>query len=263
MLEALIGTLTRCPCRSSRIHALARRAGELHDLGKYGAASQARLRDPSMRADHSAAGAVWASRHLGPKWGKVLAHVIAGHHAGLKDDLFGAGGRIDSGGGSLAQVEQAARADGFTLPGGATGPLGASILKSSFGFQHAFLTRMIFSCLIDADRTAAAAFDAPAAPPDGPPPSITALEAALHAWMARRGAPSGTLNTLREAVLRAAIARAGSPQGVFTLTVPTGGGKTLTALAFALAHARQHALDRVIVVIPYTSIIEQTDLRAA
>ena len=237
---------------------LARRAGELHDLGKYGAAFQARLREPSKPADHSTAGAVWATRYLGKKWGKVLAHVIAGHHAGLKDDLFGAGGRIDGNGDAVAPVEQAARGDGFALPDGVAGPSGATVHKSSFGFQHAFLTRMIFSCLIDADRTAAAAFGRPFEPPSAPPPSLAALEAALHASMARRGALSGPLNALRDKVLHAAIARAVSPQGVFTLTVPTGGGKTLTSLAFALAHARHHALDRVIVVIPYTSIIEQT-----
>ena len=236
---------------------LARRAGELHDLGKYSTAFQARLRDPRRRADHSTAGAVWASRHLGARWGKVLAHVIAGHHAGLQDDLFGPGGRIDSFGAALASVEQAVQADGFALPDSVTAPAGASFRNSSFGFQQAFLTRMIFSCLIDADHAAAAAFGNPA-PASEPPPSIAALEAALQAATARRGPPEGELNVLREAVLRAAIAHAGSPRGVFTLTVPTGGGKTLTSLAFALAHARQHGLDRVIVVIPYTSIIEQT-----
>jgi CRISPR-associated endonuclease/helicase Cas3 len=237
---------------------LARRAGELHDLGKYCSAFQARLRDPTKRVDHSTAGAVWASRHLGQKWGKLLAHVIAGHHAGLRNDLFGAGGRIASNADAVTPVEQAARSDGFALPDGVTGPSGAVIHKGSFGFQHAFLTRMIFSCLIDADRTAAAAFDGPAGTPSAGQPSIAALDAALQAWMAQRVAPSAPLDTLRDKVLHAATARAGSPQGVFTLTVPTGGGKTLTSLAFALAHARHHGLDRVIVVIPYTSIIEQT-----
>ncbi len=255
---AEVGSLAEANGARFGARSLARRAGELHDLGKYGAAFQARLRDPSKRADHSTAGAVWASRYLGQKWGKVLAHVVAGHHAGLKDDLFGAGGRIDGNGDAVAQVEQAARGDGFTLPDGVTGPSGATNHKSSVGFQHAFLTRMIFSCLIDADRTAAAAFGRPSETPSAPPPSLAALEAALQARLARRDAPCTPLNTLRDEVLRAAIARAGSPQGVFTLTVPTGGGKTLASLAFALAHARRHALDRVIVVIPYTSIIEQT-----
>ena len=71
-------------------------------------------------------------------------------------------------------------------------------------------------------------------------------------------APASALNTLRDGVLRGAIEKAGEAPGVFTLTVPTGGGKTPTSLAFALAHVRLHRRDRVIVVIPYTSIIKQT-----
>jgi type II secretory pathway predicted ATPase ExeA len=69
--------------------------------------------------------------------------------------------------------------------------------------------------------------------------------------MGQRIVTPSQLNALRDDVLRAAVARAAEPQGVFTLTVPTGGGKTLTSLAFALAHAREHSLDPIIVVIPF------------
>ncbi|WP_295443303.1 CRISPR-associated endonuclease Cas3'' [uncultured Thiodictyon sp.] len=238
---------------------LAGLAGRVHDLGKYGPDFQERLRDPTKRADHSTAGAVWAFERLSPKWGRLIAHVVAGHHAGLKDDLLGRDGRICCKRDLLGAVEQAAHADGFVLPQDVSGPAGMRGLPRESGFQMAFLTRMIFSCLIDADRTAAAAFDAQG---DGVEevalPSIAALETALHEWVGGRTAVSSPLNTLRDDVLRAAIANATEPQGVFTLTVPTGGGKTLTSLAFALAHARAHGLDRVIVVIPFTSIIEQT-----
>ena len=77
----------QCRGRMFGAEALAELAGLAHDLGKYGADFQARLRDPSRRADHSAAGAVWAAKYLPQKWGRLLAHVIAGHHAGLADDL--------------------------------------------------------------------------------------------------------------------------------------------------------------------------------
>jgi CRISPR-associated endonuclease/helicase Cas3 len=240
---------------------LAACAGLLHDLGKYGPDFQARLRDPSRRADHSSAGAVWATNHLPRKWGALLAHVVAGHHAGLKDDLLGQTGRIQNKQDVLHAVERAALEDGLVLPAQVSGPAGMKWHKARPGFQSAFLTRMIFSCLIDADREAAAAFDARArgvAAVHPAYPTITELEAALQADIARRGVKPGMLNAHRDTVLRAAMAKAADTQGVFTLTVPTGGGKTLTSLAFALAHARAHGLDRVIVVIPFTSIIEQT-----
>jgi CRISPR-associated endonuclease/helicase Cas3 len=237
---------------------LAGLAGLVHDLGKYSPDFQARLRDPTKRADHSTAGAVWAER-LSPTWGRMLAHVVAGHHAGLKDDLFSPAGRIETKRESLAPVERAAQADGLELPTSVSGPTGMRVMKSELGFQIAFLTRMIFSCLIDADRTAAAAFDAHGdALREGNQPSIVALEAELHEWTGRRAVESSQLNTLRDNVFRAAVAKATEAQGIFTLTVPTGGGKTLTSLAFALAHARENKLDRIIVVIPFTSIIEQT-----
>ena len=248
-------------CRGRRFGAdgLAALAGLIHDLGKYGPDFQARLRDPARRADHSTAGAVWAFKHLPGAWGRVLAHVVAGHHAGLKNDLLGPEGRIETKSALLAPVEHARRADGLELPRTVPNPDGMRWIKGETGFQHAFLTRMIFSCLIDADRTAAAAFgtDDEAAASAGHP-SIAALEAALHEGIGMRGVPSNRLDTLRDKVLHDVLARANDPQGVFTLTVPTGGGKTLTSLAFALAHARAKELDRVIVVIPYTSIIEQT-----
>ncbi len=238
---------------------LAGLAGLLHDLGKYSGDFQARLRGAPGRVDHSTAGAVWATKRLPPTWGRLLAHVVAGHHAGLKDGLLTAEGRIESKRDLLVAAERAARADGFALPDRVVAPATKKGTTSEIGFQLAFLTRMIFSCLIDADRTVAAALD-PAGDDGGDVehPSIAALEAALHRSMAQRQAPQSDLNTLRDRVLREVVAKAAGAKGVFTLTVPTGGGKTLTSLAFALAHARAHGLDRVIVVIPFTSIIEQT-----
>lgn len=234
-------------------------AGLLHDLGKYGKPFQERLRGAKASVDHSSAGAVWAKAHLDPVWGRVIAHVVAGHHAGLADGLFDAEGRLDEKAALAAPAARAALADGLVLPQSVTPPPG---MRGRTGFQRAFLTRMIFSCLIDADRTAAAAFEARSTgQKDDVPivrPSMAALDERLRAALAARPAGTTPLNALRDRVFHAARSKADDPQGVFTLTVPTGGGKTLTALAFALAHARAHRLDRVIVVIPYTSIIEQT-----
>jgi CRISPR-associated endonuclease/helicase Cas3 len=235
--------------------ALAGLAGRLHDLGKYGPDFQARLRDPRVRADHSTAGAVWAFRNLAPQWGRLLAHVVAGHHAGLQDDLLDVDGRLETKGALLDVAEHGARQDGFVLlKNSVAGPRGMRCGSTEHGFRLAFLTRMVFSCLIDADRLAAAGMLAQAVEH----PSIAALEAQLLASMPRLEANPSNINMWRDAVRTAALARAADPPGVFTLTVPTGGGKTLTSLAFALAHAREHGLDRVVIVIPFTSIIEQT-----
>lgn len=241
---------------------IAHAAGLLHDLGKYSAAFQTRLRDPKVRADHSSAGAAWARQHLPDPWGRMIAHAVAGHHAGLVDGLFDPEGRLEEKGELATPAARAAVADGLALPQSVAKPEGMRFIKGQNGFQRAFLTRTIFSCLIDADRTAAAAFDARAAggEDDGARayPSIAELDDRLRAKLGARPPATTALNALRDQVFRTALAKSPDPQGIFTLTVPTGGGKTLTALAFALAHARAHGLDRVIMVIPYTSIIEQT-----
>lgn len=236
-------------------------AGLLHDLGKYSDAFQARLRGAASRVDHSTAGAVWASANLPQKWGRLIAHCVAGHHAGLQDGLFDAGGRLAEKSASAEAAAHRARVDGLVLPQELGKPERMFFARNRGGFQRAFLARMIFSCLIDADRTAAAAFEARTRQDEDPAPdfpSIAALDDHLRAAMAARQAEATRLNRLRGQVLQAALAKAAEPPGSFTLTVPTGGGKTLTSLAFALAHARANGLERVIVVIPYTSIIEQT-----
>jgi CRISPR-associated endonuclease/helicase Cas3 len=238
---------------------LAHAAGLLHDLGKYSEAFQARLRGSAAMVDHSTAGAVWADQHLPRKWGRLVAHAVAGHHAGLQDDVVG---RIEAKSALAAAAARAGKADGLVLPDSLAKPTGMHVIEAQSGFQRAFLTRMIFSCLVDADRAAAAAFEARSGgrpvPETTAYPSVAALNEALMAWIGKRAKTETLLNRLRDQVLAAALAKAADPPGAFTLTVPTGGGKTLTALAFALAHARANGLDRVIVVIPYTSIIEQT-----
>jgi CRISPR-associated endonuclease/helicase Cas3 len=241
--------------------ALAALAGRLHDVGKYSQAFQARLRDPGQRADHSTAGALWARESVTQPWGELLAHVVAGHHAGLKDGLLDPEGRLSTKSAILATVKSAAQADGLILSKGVSGPTGFRFTKAEGGFQRAFLTRMIFSCLIDADREAAARFDATARGDQietSTHPSIAELEATLLDSIGQRKTAPSALNARRDDVLRAAVSHAADATGVFMVTVPTGGGKTLTSLAFALAHARAHGQDRVIVVIPFTSIIEQT-----
>jgi CRISPR-associated endonuclease/helicase Cas3 len=136
------------------------------------------------------------------------------------------------------------------------------IAEKRNGFCAAFLARMLFSCLVDADYLDTEAWYARI---DGQPvprgewPPIETLKAALDQYLAKKSADAepSEVNSLRADVLHAARAAAEEKPGLFSLTVPTGGGKTLSGLAFALDHAVRWQLDRVIYVAPFTSVIEQ------
>jgi CRISPR-associated endonuclease/helicase Cas3 len=134
-------------------------------------------------------------------------------------------------------------------------------MRENLGFQVAFFTRMIFSCLVDADRTATEAFCNPerATARKRPRPSIDDLIPVLDAFLDQKqhDVASTLVNRARAAVLSECLAAASLPPGFFSLNVPTGGGKTYSSLAFALHHAHAHELRRVVVAIPFTSIIEQ------
>jgi CRISPR-associated endonuclease/helicase Cas3 len=251
--------------------------GLLHDFGKYRPAFQRYIRGEPSGGDkgHATAGAVYAKDRLG--WsGRILAHAVAAHHAGLQDGLFERDGRLARNAADLidALAGHARVKDGFVLPTKAPPPErlltpDGSKGASQSGFQFAFLTRMLFSCLIDADRYCTERFrrraegtweETPGAATTIPQLADQLAQALTADAKARaeRGEADSEVNRLRQKVLAHVTAQADRPKGVFTLTVPTGGGKTLTSLSFALEHARRHNLDRVIVVIPFTSVIEQT-----
>ena len=115
---------------------------------------------------------------------------------------------------------------------------------------------MLYSCLVDADYLDTERFmkgDMPRGIGDSLETLLTRLQAKLNAW----DNPTSALNKLRQQILQACVSAATNPKGIYTLTVPTGGGKTTSSLAFALHHAVEHGMKRVIYVVPYTSIIEQ------
>ncbi len=235
--------------------------GQLHDLGKVSAAFQAYIRAPGLspRCDHSTAGARVAMEHFG-SIARTLAYAIAGHHAGLADAA-----RLDERLDSLrTTIPPCAgwQAQTGPLPDvAALRPAGLIVPGRHACFEVAFLIRMLFSCLVDADFIATERFYAQA---DGAPvergsalgPAELLLQ--LRRFTAARAVDDTPLNALRSAIRDHAVAKAALPPGPFTLTVPTGGGKTLTSLRFALEHAVRHGLRRVIYVVPFTSIIEQT-----
>jgi CRISPR-associated endonuclease/helicase Cas3 len=249
-------------------------AGLWHDLGKYRTAFQDYIRNASGydcdahietapgRVDHSSAGALYAEDKLGPV-GRVIAYLIAGHHAGLPDYESAETGRRAlknrlQQGKNNRYLEESLRADipadilKSQLPG--SPPLGGST-----GFH--LWARMLFSCLVDADFIDTERFMTPESSQlRSDYPSIKALLEQFNTFMQEFTAEREPtpIDAIRRQILDNCRDVAGTAAGFFSLTVPTGGGKTLSSLAFALEHAKHYGKRRIIYVIPYTSIIEQT-----
>ena len=237
-------------------------AGVLHDLGKYTEEFQARLQGGG-RVDHATAGAKVALERYGSVLGKMLAFCIAGHHAGLANGVTGERiraltDRLDQ---HVPQPDPVWRKE-IVLPELSPPRLKPRDQKSA-AFCAGFCIRMVFSALVDADFLDTETYYATlegSGKPRGQHPDLRELSARLAAHLdllSANAAPSA-VNDLRQEVLSHARAQEAQSAGLFTLTVPTGGGKTLTSLAFALQHAVHHGRTRVIYVIPYMSIVEQT-----
>ncbi|MDR2056087.1 MAG: CRISPR-associated endonuclease Cas3'' [Desulfovibrio sp.] len=243
--------------------------GLLHDLGKYSTLFQQRLAGSPIRVDHSLAGALEAIRLLGKHnvhqaIAKLAAHIISGHHTGLADGL-----PSDDPGTTLAQrltnpliPDYSAWASQITLPEPPRLPdLPRPETCEDMAFSLFFWAHMLFSCLVDADFLNTEAFLQPdKAALRNAYPRLETLRPALNSHLTdmTKNSRPGEVNARRAEVLEACKRAALLEPGIFSLTVPTGGGKTLSSLAFALDHACRCKLRRIIYVIPYTSIIEQT-----
>ena len=243
---------------------LARMAGMLHDLGKYTPEFQRRLSGDPSQVKHSTAGAQLASERYGDKVGRVLAFCIAGHHAGLAN---GTGhGKVTSLTDRLKESVPAPDSvweKEVSLPSEIRPPPLKCRSRDTAAFTAFMLVRMVFSALVDADYLDTERFYAEIEGkmrPRGQHPSISDLSTRLDFSLAERARTAETtpVNGRRQHVLEHVRSKADEPPGLFSLTVPTGGGKTLTSLAFALDHAERHGLARVIYVIPFTSVVEQT-----
>ena len=232
--------------------------GVLHDVGKYSHAFQGRLHGGTI-VDHSTAGAIEISRMDNKIANKLAAFCIAGHHGGLIDG----GSDADGAGTPTLKGRLQKQVDDYSyykkeislqpMPGIPLKPLGKG------GFTLSFLTRMLFSCLVDADFLDTERFmhDGRIVRPSGHNMEELnkKLKAHVSSWLDNRD--RDTINGRRTEILCECMEKGNDPPGCFTLTVPTGGGKTVSSLAFALQHAVKHGMQRILYVIPYNSIIEQ------
>lgn len=240
------------------------------------------------KVDHSTAGAQLVWRRLnrfgaggqGELCGQILSLCIASHHSGLID-CFGMDDRAvftermrkpDE----KVHIDECLQAANQKIIKAVEQLATMDFVKDVFGqlaqfvnfkepsmidyFNLGFFTRFLFSCLIDADRLNSAEFEDPArlserlnnAAPVDWNMALERLEKHLVTLT-----PRNYVDELRREISDNCKVNAKRAQGIYTLTVPTGGGKTYASLRYALHHARHHALERIIYVIPYTSIIEQ------
>lgn len=242
--------------------------GWWHDMGKYTKDSfQPYIRSASgmtaeqkvvNKPDHSSAGAMLAKEKL-PGYYQPLAYCIAGHHSGLLDWTSSGEANLSK---RLSKTDcyQEMLKDAPEEMQEAVVSLNAPMIDDFQKEIHQWI-RMLFSCLVDADYLDTERFMQPEqAARRGQYDSMETLKERFdtHMESLTAGAPASFINEKRAAILSRCREMAEKLPGFFSLTVPTGGGKTLASMAWALLHAVRYKKDRIIIVIPYTSIIVQT-----
>lgn len=246
-----VSYLTGKFCASFEMKEEGELCGLLHDIGKYSAAFQKRIKGSKRKVDHSTAGAyeLFAMRQVS------AAVCVAGHHGGLPD----LGNRNDLANTFMGRINQAKNG----------GVVDYSAWRKEINISHTtsrkehtnmdyyYLVRMLFSSLTDADWLDTEAYykniTYTVSKKD-----LNELKKKLDGYVAKWWDARETINICRCKILQAAINGGSEEPGFFSMAVPTGGGKTISSMAFALNHAISHKKDRIIYVIPYCSIIEQT-----
>ncbi|RQD74710.1 MAG: CRISPR-associated helicase Cas3', partial [Candidatus Syntrophonatronum acetioxidans] len=235
-------------------------AGLLHDVGKYSPDFQKRLQGEKTKVDHSTAGALVALQSH-KTFGKLLSYIIAGHHCGLTDwgsevDESSMVGRVNK----KSIPDYSAYKEEIYLPDMSKLSFPIKSSPSGLGFSVQFFIRFLYSALVDADFIdTESVLNVEKASLRGGKTDFCEMLSKLDAHLADMdtSASQTFINRQRKEILSNCREKASIAPGLFTLTVPTGGGKTLSSMAFALKHLLAHSMERIIYVIPYTSIIEQ------
>ena len=253
VMEHLVGTAQLCASFAQRFgeEERGRLLGLAHDIGKCSDEFQRRL-NGGPKVDHATAGALECAKIRED----LMACCVVGHHSGLPD--FG-NSRGDYPGAQtcIGRLKRGLRGGIPTYHWDEKIPAPGKPPAFQDRFTQALWVRMLYSCLVDADYLDTETFMTEVhllrKGYDPLPVLMDRLNTYVRPWF-----PGKTeLNRNRCNILRQCLDSASQPRGVYSLTVPTGGGKTIASLAFALKHAIENGLDRVIYVIPYTSIIEQ------
>ncbi|HPS58028.1 MAG TPA: CRISPR-associated endonuclease Cas3'' [Spirochaetota bacterium] len=266
-------------------------AGYWHDLGKYlpewqkyirkqtGYDIEAHIETVGGRPNHSTTGAILSFQRFievmnnsqyGQAIGSILGYIIAGHHAGLPDWYYNYTGeslpnrvfldnqlRIEELN-NIKSIDESLEFINKSLP--STSPIGIKKGKEQNDVFHLWI-RILFSCLVDADYLDTESFMKPQQSElRGNYNDIKELKKRFDDFIdfKQKSAEDTSINRQRNLILSSCRDKAILAPGFFSLNVPTGGGKTLSSMAFALEHAFKYDKKRIIMAIPYTSIIEQT-----
>lgn len=252
-------------------------AGFFHDVGKSFSDWQKHLIEgKSTSINHSEAGAYIVHKKFREDdfWKRiecfqnVVSYLIAGHHAGLPDFHPGSGNdlkgllnnektkRMSE---ELLEIKELSNFFEAELPKSL--PFGSTNLSVDFANDFHLWIRMLYSCLVDADFLDTEKFMTPEEYEcRGKYENLEVLKNRFDLFMAEKqaNAKKSKINDIRKSIYNSCIEKAKLPSGFYSLNVPTGGGKTLASMAFALNHALINGKKRIITAIPYTSIIEQT-----
>lgn len=237
--------------------------GKYHDTGKYPQAFQRRLDGSTEEYEHSTAGMyLLAERGLTKKnyADMIAALIISGHHTGLPD--YGTKQDDDSSGTFWGKYNRRKKLpiDYAAYKTELGEPDLLSPLPNNFANNYSiqFLARMLFSAVVDADFLDTEWFMTDGSRIRESGEDIVTLKAKLDAYMAKFDGSKRDIDVRRSQILEDCRTAAMGERGIYRLTVPTGGGKTLSSLTFALDHSVKHEMRRVIYVIPYVNIITQT-----